>query len=273
MAYASWRRGMERLCACITGIVLTVCLWTAMGVISAQGHFGIVLPSRSMVVEKEQRLLNITVAFSHPMEAVGMDMALPRQFGALVDGKKHDLRETLLQTKIMQGMAWRTEYTVTRPGIIQLYMEPEPYWEPAEDAYIQHMVKTCVAAFGIGDGWHEPVGLRAEIVPLTRPFGNYVGNVFQGRVLFEGKPMRGAVVEVEYYNQKKDYAAPNEYFVTQSVITDDNGVFTYAVPWGGWWGFAALHTAPETIAREGEQKSLEIGAVLWAEFVDPAKRP
>jgi cobalt/nickel transport protein len=80
------------------------------------------------------------------------------------------------------------------------------------------------------------------------------------------------VVEVEYYNKEGRYAAPNEYFVTQSVLTDADGVFTYAVPWAGWWGFAALNTAPEKIDYNGEKKDLELGAVLWTEFLEPMKK-
>lgn len=71
-------------------------------------------------------------------------------------------------------------------------MEPQPYWEPAEDCYIVHYTKAYVAAFGEEEGWDEPAGLKTEIVPLTRPFGNYAGNVFQGQVLLNGKPVPGA---------------------------------------------------------------------------------
>ena len=148
-------------------------------------------------------------------------------------------------------------------------MEPEPYFEPAEDTYIIHYTKTAVAAFGGEEGWDEPLGLKTEIVPLTRPFGNYAGNVFQGRVLLDGKPVPGAEVEVESYNKAKGHTAPNEYFVTQVVKADENGVFSYGVPWAGWWGFAALNTAKEKLDYKGEPKPIELGAVLWLEFVAP----
>lgn len=57
-------------------------------------------------------------------------------------------------------------------------MEPKPYFEPAEDCYIIHYTKTVVSAFGL-EGWDRELGLKTEIVPLTRPFGLYAGNVFQ----------------------------------------------------------------------------------------------
>lgn len=53
---------------------------------------------------------------------------------------------------------------------------------------------------------------------------------------------------------------------------DANGVFTYAVPFAGWWGFAALNTADEKLDHDGTPKNVELGAVLWAEFVDPVKK-
>ena len=129
-----------------------------------------------------------------------------------------------------------------------------------------------MAAFGEEEGWDEPAGLKTEIVPLTRPFGNYAGNVFQGQVLLNGKPVPGADVEVELYNKDKKYEAPNEYMVTQVVKADANGVFTYAVPFAGCWGFAALNTADEKLDHDGTPKNVELGAVLWAEFVDPVKK-
>jgi cobalt/nickel transport protein len=97
-----------------------------------------------------------------------------------------------------------------------------------------------VAAFvvkWIGTG---KVGLKAKIIPLTRPFGLYAGNVLQRLVKFKGKPVAGADVEVEYWNADKKVSAPNDYFFTQVVKTDKNGVFTFAVPKAGWWGFAAF---------------------------------
>jgi cobalt/nickel transport protein len=43
-------------------------------------------------------------------------------------------------------------------------------------------------------------------------------------------------------------------------------VFSYSTPSAGWWGFAALNTAPETVAFEGEEKAVELGAVIWVHF-------
>jgi cobalt/nickel transport protein len=112
------------------------------------------------------------------------------------------------------------------------------------------------------------VGLKTEIVPLTRPFGLYAGNVFQGRVLMDGKPVPHAEVEIEYYNKNREAEAPNDYAITQVVKADADGIFTYAPPEEGWWGFAALNTADYTMKHEGKAKDVELGAVLWVKFLE-----
>jgi cobalt/nickel transport protein len=77
-----------------------------------------------------------------------------------------------------------------------------------------------------------------------------------------------AVVEVEYYNKGKKAASPTDCMITQVVKADSNGVFSYAVPKAGWWGFAALNTSDEKIKYQGEDKEVELGAVIWVEFKD-----
>ena len=106
-------------------------------------------------------------------------------------------------------------------------------------------------------------GLKTEIIPLTRPFGVYAGNVFQGVVKVNGKPVPFTEVEVEYFNEDGKYSAAKGPFVTQVVKCDQDGVFTYALPKAGWWGFAALNEDDVTIKFGEEEKPIEIGAVLW----------
>lgn len=241
---------------------LGVCLLATQ----ASAHFGMIIPSRATVSEKSEQKISFEIAFAHPMEGNGMHMDEPRAFFVSCDKKKQDLKGSLSEAKFFGHKSWKASYSLQKPGVYQFAFEPAPYFEPAEDKYIVHYTKTIIPAFGEEEGWDEAVGLPTEIVPLTRPFGNYAGNVFQGQVLLNGKAVAGCEVEVEYYNKNKDKKAPNDYFVTQVVKTDANGVFTYAVPWAGWWGFAALNTAPEKLDYKGEQKEIEMGAVLWVEF-------
>lgn len=233
---------------------------------SASAHYGMVIPSDTMVMQKENKSVHMTLSFLHPMEMIGMELVKPKAFGVVANGKKQDLLGTLKKTQVMDHTAWETDYQVKRPGVYMFYMEPTPYWEPAEDIYIIHYTKTVIAAFGDDEGWDQEIGLKTEIIPLAKPFGLYAGNVFQGIVKLNGKPVPYAEVEVEYYNQQHKYSAPTDYMVTQTVKADQNGVFTYAAPKAGWWGFAALNQADFKIKHAGEEKEVEIGAVIWVKF-------
>ena len=231
-------------------------------------HFGMLIPSQATVSKADPKTVDFQISFSHPMEMVGMDMAKPKAYGVLAGGSKEDLLGTLKPAQVMGKAAWASQYNLKKPGVYTFYMEPDPYWEPAEDSFIVHYTKVVVPAFGDEEGWDKEVGHKIEIVPLTRPFGLYAGNVFQGIVKLDGKNMPYAEVEIEFYNRDNKVEAPTEYMVTQVVKTDRNGVFTYAVPKAGWWGFAALTTADFKIKKDGKDKAVEIGGVIWVYFQD-----
>ncbi len=233
---------------------------------TASAHFGMVIPSDSMVMQGDSKTITLTLSFSHPMEVIGMELKKPKAFKVVSHNKNHDLLNSLEETKVMGHTAWQANYKVKRPGVYIFHMEPKPYWEPAEDCYIIHYTKTVVTAFGNDEGWDEEIGLKTEIVPLAKPFGLYKGNVFQGIVKLDGKPVPYAEVEVEYYNEDGRSEAPTEYMVTQTIKADKSGLFTYATPRAGWWGFAALNIADYTMDHNGESKEVEIGAVLWIKF-------
>ena len=240
-----------------------------MSVPNSFAHFGMLIPSEDIVEEQKHAGLNIKVMFAHPFEGVSMNMEKPVQFGVMLDGKKEDLIESLKPYEVKlyadkeSFKGWQANYKIKHPGDYSFYVEPAPYWEPAEDCYIVHYTKVIVDAFGKEEGWDEEIGLKTEIVPLTRPFGIYAGNVFQGIVKVQGEPVPFSEVEIEHYNEKGTYSAPKGSFVTQVVKCDENGVFTYAIPKAGWWGFAALNEDDKTIKYGDEEKSIEIGAVLW----------
>ena len=128
-----------------------------------------------------------------------------------------------------------------------------------------HFVK-LIGAYGDDDGWDAELGLKTEIVPLSKPFALWEGNLFQGIVKLDGAPVPYAEVEVEYYNEDGSAVAPSDLMITQTIKADADGVFSYAVPNSGWWGFAALNTAEEPMQYEGQDKAHELGAVIWVHF-------
>lgn len=252
----------------ITVLAIALLLWAQ----AAFAHFGILIPSRSMAMDKGEAALTLTAAFSHPFSRQGMAMRKPREFFTVADGKKTDLLASLKPAAYMGAPAFTAGYELKRPGVYQFAMAPEPYFEPAEDCFIIHYTKTVVGAFGGEDGWEKPLGLPMEIVPLSRPFGNWAGNVFTGLALKNGKPLPGAVVEAEFLNEPESRTAPNAYFETQTALTDANGVFSFGIPWPGWWGFAALTEGDSKMERDGSQKDVELGGVIWLRFEAPEAR-
>ena len=85
-------------------------------------------------------------------------------------------------------------------------------------------------------------------------------------VKFDNKPVPYSKVEVEYYNKNSKVSAPCDYMITQTIKADKNGVFSYAVPASGWWGFAALNNSDKKMMYKGQEKDIELGAVLWVKF-------
>jgi cobalt/nickel transport protein len=155
----------------------------------AGAHFGMVIPSDTMVMQADDRTVAVTLSFSHPMEMIGMELKKPKAAAVWVNGQNHDLIGRLKPATVMAHTAWQLDYPVKRPGVYMFYMEPQPYWEPAEDCFIVHFTKAVVTAFGDYEGWDTELGLKTEIVPLSKPYGLYAGNVFQGIVKLDGKPV------------------------------------------------------------------------------------
>ncbi|UCF71745.1 MAG: DUF4198 domain-containing protein [candidate division WOR-3 bacterium] len=230
------------------------------------GHFQVLMPGTDIVEDQAKAEIGIDCIFCHPFEGALMNMAYPSSFGVMVrGGSKEDLLKTLTQRKIDGLLAWQTQYKFRQPGDHVFYLSPAAYWEPAEEKFIVHYTKVVVNAFGLEKGWDAEVGLPIEIVPLTRPYGLYAGNTFQGLVLVDGKPAPHTEVEVEYYNPNRKYTAMSGPFVTQVIKADANGVFTYGMPVAGWWGFAALNEAKDKMVRDADGKSypVEIGGLIW----------
>jgi cobalt/nickel transport protein len=233
----------------------------------AQAHFGMIIPSKSRVTSAKDAEIQLSLKFWHPFENVGMNLDKPMSFQVFHDGKREDLLPSLREAAEQGMTTWRGGYTPRKPGLYSFVMEPAPHYEKEEDRFILHLTKVCVEAFGDDDGWDFPLGVQAEIVPLSRPGALYAGNLFRGRVLTGGKPAPGVKVEAEWYpgpNLRGN--APSPSMVTQTVKTDEAGIFVFSSPWAGWWGFAALQDADYTLPYEGKEKKVELGAVLWVYF-------
>ncbi len=226
-----------------------------------------IIPSTDVVGKDDSKEVKLLLQFTHPFEGgPQMELAKPEKFGVVTGSKVTNLLPSLKEKKLDGKSAWETSYVVTRPADYVFFMQPKPYWESAEDKFIIHFTKVIVNGLGAEEGWDKPVakaaGIPAEIVPLTRPYGLYAGNLFTGQVFRDGKPVPNAEIEVEYWGKGKN-KAPTDSHVCQVVKADPNGIFSYAMPRGGWWGFSAIMEAAEPIEDQGKLKRVEIGAVMW----------
>ncbi|WP_006787973.1 DUF4198 domain-containing protein [Thiorhodospira sibirica] len=222
--------------------------------------------------------LPFKLVFTHPAgNGAVMDMATPEQFFVVHQTEKTDLLSTLKPITWNgahnQGKAFEAQVPVRRNGDYLFALVPAPYHEEGE-GYIQQFTKTIVNRGGVPSGWDEPLGLTAEIVPLTKPYALYAGMLFSAQVLYQGEPVPGAEIEVEFMNHPVVLDAnrlnpqgilqfPSPAFETFVTRADAQGIFYFTVPHAGFWGFAAVDLSPEGTEHKGEPLHHE--AVIWVQ--------
>ncbi len=233
----------------------------------AMAHFQEIVPSADVLPEGGK--VSLDLVFTHPFDGGPvMDMEKPVKVGVLSAGEVVDLMPDLVEKPVNGAKAWTLSYELAEPGASVFFVEPQPYWEPAEGKYIVHYAKVVVDSYASGAGWDSLVGLPVEIRPLTRPTGLWTGNLFSGVVLKDGAPVPHAEIEVEFINDGS-VGAPNDAFVTQVITADANGAFSYAMPRAGWWGFAALLESDTSMTSpEGGEVPVETGALIWVKATD-----
>jgi len=225
-----------------------------------QAHFQVIMPDSDVVTTTKKQ--NISIIFMHPFEQTYMNMEKPNFFGYFLDGKKVDLTNKLSSLDIKKFKAWSYSQKFKEIGDYQFFVDPKPYFEPSEGKFIRHLTKTIIDVNNAGEGWDIPIGVKAEIVPLTRPYSLYKGNLFSGKVLYKGKPVPYVKLEVEHFNPTKN-KTPTDMHITQVIKADANGVFHFAMPKAGWWGFAALIEDDVKIKKDGKDYPVELGALIW----------
>lgn len=263
---------------------LKVALVSSVVASSAMAHFQM-LYTPNMALEKGAKI-ELRHVFTHPFaDEHTMDMGKQhdtKELAPVVDffvinkEQKTDLKSTLKEITFKgnhnSGKGFASEYKAQRIGDHILVMTPAPYYEENEDAYIQQITKTIVNVAGAPTDWDADLGLKAEIVPLTKPYAIWEGGSFTGIVKSEGKPVPDAEIEVEFLNRNVDLkknamgkdkvSAPQDAFGTMTIKANKDGEFTFAIPKAGFWGFAALGVGSD---KEYKGKELSQDAVIWVE--------
>jgi uncharacterized GH25 family protein len=241
-------------------------------------YFTILRANPPLVSDPKCKELNVSIAFGHPFAQTATDMDLVQMFAAIKYPAKEERQiirneflDTLKPAKYLKKDAWIGTIPLPNPGLYQLVLETRPYWAEDQGIFLQQFAQTLVPVQGCERGWEIPVGLKLEILPLTRPFGLAAPALFTGRVLLDGKILSDTPVRIEYLNEDKR-TVPSPYHQTQRIRTDEHGVFSFICPHSGWWGFAAVTKGDPLKGSDGQPKSTELSGVLWV-YIDPPATP
>jgi cobalt/nickel transport protein len=255
---------------------------------TAFAHFQLLYTPEAAL--KEAAAVPFALVFSHPFDnGFTMEMGKPEAFYVIsqrgdAEPRKTDLMQYLEPIKWSggddsKGSAYlaRPPKSVTRSlGDYTYVLRPAPYYEKSEDKYIQQITKSVVNIGGLPGEWDKPLGLPVEIVPLDKPYTNWVGGVFRAVVMSSGKPVPGAEIEIEYLNHepqidakrfdpKGKVTAPQGSFSTLSIRADAMGQVIIGLPKAGWWGICALNL-DNGLKFKGKELSLD--AVLWVKATE-----
>ena len=256
---------------------------------AAEAHFQLLYTPEAAL--NEAAAIELALVFSHPFDnGFTMDMGAPEAFYVVsqrgeAEPRMTDLMQYLepiewsgVETKAAAFLA-RPPRNVTRSlGDYTFVLRPAPFYEGQEDKYIQQITKTVVNVGGLPGAWDQPLGLPVEIVPLDKPYANWVGGVFRAVVLADGKPVPHAEVEVEFLNHEPQIdarrfdpqpkvTAPQDSFKTLSIRANAAGEIMIGLPKAGWWGICALDLDD---GAKHEGKELSVDAVLWIKAADMA---
>jgi cobalt/nickel transport protein len=253
----------------------------------AQAHFQLLYTPQAAL--QEAAAVPLALVFSHPFDnGITMPMGTPEAFYVVsqrgeAEPKTTDLMQYLEPVQWQGGEGKAAAYVANPPrsitrslGDYTFVLRPAPFLEMQEDKYIQQITKTVINVGGLPGSWHQPLGLPVEIVPLDKPYANWVGGVFRAVVMANGKPVPHAEVEVEYLNHEPQIEgrrfdpqgkvrAPQDSFSTLSIRADAMGQVIIGLPRAGWWGICALDL-DDDLKHAGKELSLD--AVLWIQAVD-----
>lgn len=279
--------GTPPLQTLLTLVVALVLLGTAE---QASAQYVLLVPDQPTVAsppegKKAPTQMDVLVSLVEPQAHTSIPMDRPQMFAvirrslAMSENAKGNetavpmaIREDLLgnleEIQYLKKTAWAANVPLSIPGLYQLITESRPWWNASDNNFIQQFVKTTVPVFGEALGWDEPAGLKFEILPLTRPFGNVAPAHFRGKVTLSDTPLPDCYVKITRHNtEERPFTSP--WHESQLVKTDGQGIFSFVCPLPGWWGFMAVTQGDPLKGPDGQIKPLEMGAVLWM-YVDEA---
>lgn len=254
--------------------------------VAASAHFQVIYTPE---VETDAKSVDLKLFFTHPYDGntillTGRNEEMKgegiKEAFLYHDNQKTDLKKYLKKIDFSSNNDKADGYDLKLDatngfksgGNYCVMVNPAPYWEPEEELYIHQITKLFINRGGLGDmEWADRITEGyTEMIPLSSPYGVTPGSIFRAKVVdSEGKPVEGAMVEIEYLNYDVDMAKnkfggaaklDDEKRGMQFMVTDVNGIFSFVPAKDGWWGFAALSAGSEKTYRG---KGLEQDPVMW----------
>lgn len=238
---------------------------------AAPAHYHLLLPQTASVKRGEP--VTLIYQWGHPFEHQLFDADAPQSVIVVApDGKKTDLTKTSEKTSVpgdsqKKVTAYRLRFTPDQRGDYLFVLEAAPVWMEEEQEFYRDTVKV-VLHVQAQQNWDHAAEAALELVPLTRPYGLQPGLVFQAQALAEGKPLAGALTEVERYNPAPPKRLPPDEHITRTVKTDPNGVATVNLIEPGWWAVTVQRQRGQR-AHMGKNYPVRERSTLWV-FVDGA---
>jgi cobalt/nickel transport protein len=81
--------------------LVTLTLFLLLYAIPSFAHFGMIIPSKSTVMETADNNVTLEVKFWHPFENAGLNLTLPKSFKVISAGKDTNLLSSLKEVKVI----------------------------------------------------------------------------------------------------------------------------------------------------------------------------
>jgi cobalt/nickel transport protein len=226
------------------------------------------LPEKASVKRGEAVIVHYR--WGHPFEHQLFDAPAPRDvFSIAPEGQKTDLTGTLQKAEEPSGekrsATYHLSYTPEHRGDHLLILNTPPIWMEEEQEFLQDSAKV-VLHVQAQKGWDASAGQPFEMMPLTRPYGLQSGMVFHAQAVWQGKPLAGALIEIERYNAVPPAKLPPDEQITRTGKTDPNGCLACTLTEPGWWCLTARHDGGQR-EHDGKMYPVRRRATLWV-FVD-----
>jgi len=199
----------------------------------------------------------------------------PEEFYVMHKTIKTDLKDTLkpiVFTGKNEAKSYTSKYKAKKMGDHLFVMKPAPSFSEVEGIYLQMITKMFVNVAGKPTDWDKELGLEAEIIPLSKPYGIWAGSSFSGMVKASGIPVPFAHIEVELLNYDIDMEnnkttnmktnAPQQSFKVIEFKANERGEFTFHIPKEGLWSFNAKGIGHN---KKFKGRELSQDAVIWVQ--------